>query len=119
MSSTRKQPYTCGLNAAVDLIGGKWKVLILWQVQIEDRRFGELKRLVPGISDKELSRHLREMESEGIIDRRAGDGNARRVAYSLSPCGRTLIEALIPLGVWGEKNMDKIEAVRSRSGSAR
>jgi DNA-binding HxlR family transcriptional regulator len=112
MSTTRKRPYVCGLDAAVDLIGGKWKALILWELHLQQRRFGELRRLVPGISEKMLTRHLRDMEADGIVHRRTQAHTPPRVEYSLTPFGRSLNEALLPLGLWGEENMAHIEAMR-------
>jgi DNA-binding HxlR family transcriptional regulator len=114
MPSSRNQPYACGLDAAVDMIGGKWKALILWELHIEGRRFGELKRLVAGVSDKMLSRHLREMESDGILHRRSREGDSHWIEYSLTPFGQSLNTALLPLGLWGEDNMEKIVAARNR-----
>jgi len=66
----RQQTYSCGLDASLDVIGGKWKGLILWALRSEARRFGELRRVVKGISEKMLIQHLKEMEADGIVKRR-------------------------------------------------
>lgn len=58
----RLQQDDCGFASALNAIGGKWKTLILWEVNIEPRRFGELRRLLPGISEKVLAQQLREMK---------------------------------------------------------
>ena len=66
----RKQSYGCGLEAALAVIGGKWKPIVLWHLMPEPRRFGELRRLVTGISEKMLIQQLREMEADGIVARK-------------------------------------------------
>jgi DNA-binding HxlR family transcriptional regulator len=103
--------YTCGLDAAVDVIGGKWKPLILWALKAGPRRFGELRREVVGVSEKMLIQQLRELEADGIIHREAYHEVPPRVEYSLTPFGASLNEALLPLGMWGEEHMARIEAM--------
>jgi DNA-binding HxlR family transcriptional regulator len=105
----REHVYTCGLEAALDVIGGKWKVLILWHLQ-EVRRFGELKRLTVGISEKMLIQQLREMEEDGIVHRQAYNEIPPKVEYSLTDFGVSLREALVPLCGWGNKHMKRISA---------
>ncbi|GAB2443591.1 helix-turn-helix domain-containing protein [Streptosporangium sandarakinum] len=107
----RKRTYSCGLDAAVDIVGGKWKALILWALHHEPRRFGELKRSVPGISEKMLIQMLREMEAHGLVHREVYHQVPPKVEYSLTEFGQSLNTALIPLGVWGEENMRAIEAI--------
>lgn len=107
----RGQRYTCGLDAAVDVVGGKWKVLILWALGVRKRRFGELKREVPGISEKMLIQQLRQLESDGIVHREAYHEIPPKVEYSLTPLGVSLNEALEPLGQWGEEHMQTLEAL--------
>ena len=60
-------PYECGLDAAVDVIGGKWKVSILWALSVKPRRPGDLRRGVKGISEKMLIQQLRQMEADGLV----------------------------------------------------
>ncbi|CRK60999.1 Transcriptional regulator, HxlR family [Alloactinosynnema sp. L-07] len=59
----------CGIDAAIDVIGGKWKVLILWSLNVRTCRFGELKRELPGVSEKVLAAHLRELEAAQVVHR--------------------------------------------------
>ncbi|MEV4755611.1 helix-turn-helix domain-containing protein [Micromonospora sp. NPDC049559] len=101
--------YVCGLDAAVDIIGGKWKVLIIWTLAPQPRRFGELRRLVPGISEKVLIQHLREMEANEIVRRQMFDEVPARVEYSLTPLGASLNDALAPLADWGATHMQRTE----------
>ena len=102
-----EKKYRCGLEAALDVVGGKWKVLILWQLR-ETRRFGELRRLVVGISEKMLIQQLRELESAGIVARKDYQEVPPRVEYSLTPFGKSLKTALSPLCDWGKKHMKRI-----------
>ncbi|MCK8431791.1 helix-turn-helix transcriptional regulator [Streptomyces sp. D2-8] len=103
MGTTGRRPgaYVCGIDAAMDLIGGKWKVLILWALNERPCRFGELRRALPGVTEKVLASHLREMEADGLVHREAYDEVPPRVEYSLTPRGVSLNEALEPLGAWG------------------
>jgi DNA-binding HxlR family transcriptional regulator len=117
--NTEQQPkaYNCGLEAALDVIGGKWKVLILWHLHPDRRRFGELKRLVKGISEKMLIQQLREMEVDGIVRRKAFHEIPPRVEYSLTGFGVSLKEAMTPLCEWGGKHMKRIGAIHCACGS--
>lgn len=101
----RPGTYVCGIDAAMDVIGGKWKVLILWALHEKPCRFGELRRELPGVTEKVLAAHLRELEADGIVHRKAYDEVPPRVEYSLTGRGETLNEALGPLGDWGKENM--------------
>jgi DNA-binding HxlR family transcriptional regulator len=101
----RTKNYVCGLDAAVDLIAGKWKVIIIWAIADEARRFGELRRLISGISDKVLYQHLREMEVDGLIHREEFDEVPTRVEYTLTTLGHSLNAALEPLSDWGTQHM--------------
>ncbi|MEU8486686.1 helix-turn-helix domain-containing protein [Streptomyces sp. NPDC048641] len=103
---TRRDEYVCGIDAAIDVVGGKWKVLILWALRECPCRFGELRRGIPGVTEKVLASHLRELEADGIVFREeASEGAVRRVTYSLTPLGASLNEALGPLGAWGREHL--------------
>jgi DNA-binding HxlR family transcriptional regulator len=105
--------YECGLEAALDVIGGKWKVLIMWPLKNGATRFGELKREVPGISEKMLIQSLKEMELDHIVKRQDFKEVPPRVEYSLTEFGLSLCEALSPLCEWGSKHMERIEACKA------
>lgn len=109
----RQHPYTCGLGPALDVIGGKWKALILWEIHAQPRRFGELKRLIPGISEKMLIQQLREMEADGIVHREVFNAVPPHVEYSVTPLGASLNTALEPLGDWGEQHIEQIAALHN------
>ncbi|MFE0688133.1 winged helix-turn-helix transcriptional regulator [Streptomyces xiamenensis] len=108
----REQPYVCGIDAAVDVIGGKWKVLILWALKDGKQRFGEMKRQLPGVSEKVLIQQLRELEADEIVHREVYREVPPKVEYSLTALGVSLNGALGPLGDWGRENMAHIAAVR-------
>ncbi|AOS65886.1 winged helix-turn-helix transcriptional regulator [Actinoalloteichus hymeniacidonis] len=109
--------FDCGIDAAVDVISGKWKVLILWALSDGPRRFGELKRALPSVSEKMLTEHLRQLELDDIVERRAHPEVPPRVEYSLTETGIALNTALVPLGVWGREHKARIEAVRGADSS--
>jgi DNA-binding HxlR family transcriptional regulator len=98
----RRGPYICGIDAGMDVVSGKWKSLILWELDAHPtRRFGELRRGLPGVSEKMLIQHLREMEEDGLIHREVYREVPPKVEYSLTDDGRSLNAALGPLGEWG------------------
>ncbi|WUO26508.1 helix-turn-helix transcriptional regulator [Streptomyces sp. NBC_00287] len=105
MGRRRPGSYVCGVDAAMDVIGGKWKVLILWALAVRPHRFGELRRELHGVTEKVLAAHLRELEADGIVHREEYDEVPPHVEYSLTPKGVTLNAALEPLGVWGQRNV--------------
>ncbi|MGQ4383786.1 winged helix-turn-helix transcriptional regulator [Streptomyces sp. SAS_270] len=96
--------HICGIDTAMEVIGGKWKVLILWALHEHSPcRFGELRRLLPGITEKVLASHLREMEADGVVRRVSYDEVPPRVEYSLTENGARLNDALQPLAAWGRE----------------
>ncbi|GAA1384759.1 helix-turn-helix domain-containing protein [Pseudonocardia kongjuensis] len=100
--SDRCGPYICGIDAALDVVSGKWKGLILWELDEHGvRRFGELRRALPGVSEKMLTQHLRQLEEDDLVHRRVHAEVPPRVEYSLTEHGRALNTALGPLGEWG------------------
>ena len=105
--ATGRRPgsYHCGIDAAMDVIGGKWKVLILWGLAVRPHRFGELRRELQGVTEKVLAAQLRELEADGIVHREEYDEVPPRVEYSLTAKGVALNTALEPLGAWGRQNV--------------
>jgi DNA-binding HxlR family transcriptional regulator len=104
--------FLCGLDAAVAVVGGKWKPLILWALSVQPRRTGELRRELPGVSEKVLIQQLRELERDGVVRREVHDQVPPKVVYSLTDDGIALDRALRPLGDWGEERMAEINAAR-------
>jgi DNA-binding HxlR family transcriptional regulator len=106
--------FTCGLDVALAVIGGKWKPLILFHLAHGARRYGELRRAVGSVSDKMLIQQLKELRADGIIDRLDFKEIPPKVEYSLTAFGGTLAKALAPLCVWGTEHMSEVETLMSR-----
>jgi DNA-binding HxlR family transcriptional regulator len=120
---TKVRTYHCPVEAAVDVFGGKWKAIILWWLQERTWRFAELRRQIPGITEKMLTQQLRELEGDGIVNRRVYPTVPPRVEYSLTAYGLSLKRALRELCAWGQRHMERIGAVelprrRVRAGVA-
>jgi DNA-binding HxlR family transcriptional regulator len=104
-------PFSCGLDAALAVIGGKWKPLILYHLAKDVHRYGELKRAVRGASDKVLIQQLKELERDEIIARLDFKEIPPKVEYSLTPFGQSLAIALRTLCEWGAEHMHTIERI--------
>ncbi|MFE0806253.1 winged helix-turn-helix transcriptional regulator [Streptomyces sp. NPDC058794] len=110
-TAARRGPYFCGIDAAMDVVAGKWKSLILWELHHHGtRRFAELRRGLPGVSEKMLVQHLREMEEDGLVHREVYAEVPPKVEYSLTEHGVSLNAALASLGHWGTERMRRIGA---------
>src|SRR3984885_7830360 len=109
-----KDTFTCGLDAALFVLGGKWKPLILFHLAHGTRRYGELRRAVGSVSDKVLVQQLKELQADGIIDRLDYGEIPPKVEYSLTAFGRTLGMALAPLCEWGTRYSVDVEAILAR-----
>jgi DNA-binding HxlR family transcriptional regulator len=104
--------FTCGLDATLRVIAGKWKPLILYFVaQDGPTRYGELRRAVRDVSDKMLIQQLKELEADGLVKRTDYKEVPPRVDYSLTPLGHSLAEALVPLCSWGTEHMADVSRV--------
>ena len=97
------------------VIAGKWKPLILYFLaQGGPTRYGELRRAVRDVSDKMLIQQLKELEADGLVRRTDHKEVPPRVDYSLTPLGRSLAAALVPLCSWGEENLAEVSRVFAR-----
>ncbi len=105
--------FLCGLDAAVAVVGGKWKPLILWALSVQPRRTGELRRELDGVSEKVLIQQLRELERDGVVRREVHEQVPPKVVYSLTDVGISLERALRPLGDWGDQRIEEINAARA------
>ena len=99
------QNYFCPVTATVSVIGGKWKPIILWVLFQEKRRFSELKRFIPKITQKMLTQQLRELEHDGIVHREVYPVVPPQVEYSLTEKGQTLAPILKAMEKWGNTNV--------------
>jgi DNA-binding HxlR family transcriptional regulator len=95
--------YKCSVALAIDVMGGKWKPLILWHLRDGTLRFGELRRTVSGISQKVLTQQLKELENDGLISRQIYSQIPPKVEYSLTELGLTVIPILQLISEWGIK----------------
>ncbi|MGX7014910.1 winged helix-turn-helix transcriptional regulator [Vagococcus silagei] len=103
-----KKIYNIGVEATMEVIGGKWKPIILCNLRHGALRTSELKRNIPGISQKMLTQQLRELEHANIIDRKVYNQVPPKVEYSLSMYGETLGSILDSLCQWGELHVETL-----------
>lgn len=107
--------FGCPVEACLEVIGGKWKCVILFHLLAGTKRFNELMRLIPGVTQRMLTRQLRELEDDRIIARTIYPEVPPRVEYSLTEHGRTLEETLRTLQQWGMQHLDRIIAIRQQN----
>lgn len=99
-----KTRYGCPVRATVDLISGKWKVQILWHLSFGSKRFSELRKVLPGVSEKVLTAQLRQLEAGGVLSRKVTPVVPPQVTYSLSKPGEELIPLMQSLCDWGSEH---------------
>lgn len=102
--------YQLGIEATLDVIGGKWKPLILCNLGHGPLRSGELKRNLPNVTQKMLTQQLRELENDQIIAREVYNQVPPKVVYSLTEEGKTLRDILVSMSVWGEKRIKQAQS---------
>ena len=96
--------YPCTVSLAMDLIGGKWKAVILYHLQDAEKRYSELRKEVPDITEMTLSLQLKQLERDGLIARKVyGKKPPIKVIYSLTDFGKTLIPVLKAIVDWGNQ----------------
>ena len=103
--STYKCNNGCPVEATLEIIGGKWKGVILYHLLEKTYRFGELKRVMPGITQHTLTKQLRELEADEIITRQVFAEVPPRVEYSLTGRGESLREIILMMRDWGTNNL--------------
>lgn len=97
------------VQITLKVLGGKWKLLILWHLKDNDRRYSELKRLIPEITEKMLIQQLRELEGDGLVRRTVFSEVPPKVEYSFTEYGRSLEPVLQTLCNWGEQHLKRLE----------
>lgn len=95
----------CSILGPISIISGKWKPVIIWMLLSGPKRFGELHKSIQGIALKVLSRHLKELEADGIINRKVFAQVPPKVEYTLTEKGMSLNEVMEKLAEWGKKNV--------------
>jgi DNA-binding HxlR family transcriptional regulator len=98
-----KKTVSCPVETTIAAIGGRWKVLVIHHLLEESKRFGELTRLLDGVSARTLTRQLRELEEHGIITRHVHQQIPPKVEYSLTPLGLKLRPILFAMHDWGKE----------------
>lgn len=94
--------YTCFFDLTIDVIGGKWKPVILYHLALDGSlRFNALKRNIQGVTDRMLIRQLRELEADGLVSREVAQVVPPKVEYALTDLGASLIPVLEQLRAWG------------------
>ena len=93
---------TCPVEVTLEVIAGRWKILIIHQLLEGTKRFNQLQRELGGITHRTLTKQLREMEERGLLKRKDYREIPPRVEYSLSPIGRSLERVLLAMHKWGE-----------------
>jgi DNA-binding HxlR family transcriptional regulator len=95
----------CSVMGSISIISGKWKPVIIWLLLSGPRRFGEIHKTIQGIALKVLSRNLKELEADGIINRKVYAEVPPKVEYTLTEKGMSLSDAMQLLAEWGKKNI--------------
>ncbi|HLY57074.1 MAG TPA: helix-turn-helix domain-containing protein [Stellaceae bacterium] len=105
----------CPVFTTLSLIANKWSVNLLSQLLDAERqtlRFSALKRAMSGVTQRELTKHLRQFEASGIVERRVWPESPPRVEYALTPLGRTLCQPIQALSRWAEEHGAEVQAKR-------
>lgn len=115
----RKPAYTCvygcAVEATADILGGKWKAVVLYYLFQGPKRFNELRRLLPEVTQRMLTRQLRELEQDGIVHREIFKEVPPRVEYSLTEFGTSLGPIIVQMLNWGEQYMEQIQARKEQT----
>jgi DNA-binding HxlR family transcriptional regulator len=107
---TEGPAYHCPVEATLDVIGGKWKVVILFWLGGGTLRCGELRRKIPGISERMLIQQLRQLEGHGVVHREVYPEVPPKVEYSLTDYGRSLRPITEAMCQWGKRHMRRVAA---------
>ncbi|MGK6352702.1 winged helix-turn-helix transcriptional regulator [Parapedobacter sp. DT-150] len=100
-----QENFECPVTAMLELIGGKWKPIILYNLTFGTRRFGEIAVRIPSISRKVLTEQLKELEKDGLIVRKQYKEIPPRVEYSLTDLGKSLSSVFDEMAVWGKEHV--------------
>lgn len=115
MPAARKSPvlqFRCDVEATLSVIGGKWKLMLVWYLREAPRRFNEIRRQFPEISQKVLTQQLREMEADGVVHREIFREIPPKVEYSLTALGASLGPVMIALDDWGRGHVHELKRLR-------
>jgi DNA-binding HxlR family transcriptional regulator len=110
MASSLERTFNCPVELALEVLGGKWKVVMLARLKEGPLRYAELRRLTPRMSEKMLTQRLRELEEQGLIQRVTRPGAGKQVFYALTPRGESARPTLQALYDWGLRLADEVGA---------
>jgi DNA-binding HxlR family transcriptional regulator len=105
MPVSKKEISPCPLDAMLSVIDGRWKGTILWRLLDGPRRTSELQRSIPGITERMLIRHLKELVADGVVERRQEQGAPVRVSYAISEYGMSMLPVLEEICRWGREHL--------------
>jgi len=100
-----KSHHGCPVQGTINAVSGKWKVLAIWHLGFSAKRFAELRKLLAGVSEKVLTSQLRQLEADGIVQRKVKHASPPQVTYSLTRAGKELLEPMSVLCVWGTRHL--------------
>jgi len=100
-----KPHYGCPVKATLNVLAGKWKVLMVWHLAFGPKRFAELRDLLPGVTEKVLASQLRQLQEDGVLQRKATPTAPPKVTYSLSAAGEDLVPVMAGMCGWGIKHL--------------
>lgn len=103
MTKKNSKVFSCPVEETQKVMGGKWKPVIIYFISTDVRRFGELSRMVTGISKRMLTANLRELEEDGIVNRKVYAEVPPRVDYTLTDVGQSLVPVINLMYEWGER----------------
>ena len=105
MPKNQKNNFGCPVQGTINVLSGKWKVLAVWHLGFMPRRFAELRNLLPGVSEKVLTAQLRQLEKDGVIQRKIKSSIPPQVTYALTKAGDDLIPMMTDLCHWGTRHL--------------
>ena len=115
MAIPRNRTEACPIEELMDMLGGRWKVFILWELILKPRRSTELRKSIPPITQKVFVEQLRDLEGCGLVKRTIYPTVPPRVEYEATPLGRSLREILKNMCHWSTENMEKVREYRRRT----
>ncbi|MFT4414499.1 winged helix-turn-helix transcriptional regulator [Fredinandcohnia humi] len=107
----KRKKYNCPVELTVEVMGGRWKSRIMWHLRNKPYRYGELRKLIPDITQKMLTQSLRELEEDGLITRTEYQEKIVRVEYYLTEYGESAIPLLDLMSRWGKDHKQRIEKI--------
>ena len=100
-----KTHFGCPVQGTINVLSGKWKVLVVWHLGFMPRRFAEIRKLLPGVSEKVLTAQLRQLEKDGVIQRKIKPSTPPQVTYYLTKAGNDLIPMMTDMCHWGTRHL--------------